>query len=227
VAPSQLITENGTLALSVTRGRVGTTVRELQTLAASFGGYLTGSDVALAGPLPGGSLVIEVPAAKFTSAIAAVERLGSVSHLRTSADDVTGQVADLAAQLTALLDARTQLEALLARAGSISALLSVENQITTTQSQIDQLQSAQRVLANEVSYSSLTVDVTIPVIHHAPASGFSQAWHRALSGFTGGVRALVGDLGVIAFALVLAALISLIGLLALRRLLPVVRRWRL
>jgi len=63
--------------------------------------------------------------------VSEAESLGTLKHLSTTATDVTGQVADLGAQVSALEAARTQLEALFARAGTIQALLSVQNEITS------------------------------------------------------------------------------------------------
>ena len=156
-AGSQKIITTGTLSLVVGKSALGHVVTELQAIATSLGGYVSTSNVALAGSSRGGTVVLGVPAGEFRKAVSEAESLGTLKHLSTTATDVTGQVADLGAQVSALEAARTQLEALFARAGTIQALLSVQNEITSVQSQIQQLQAQQRVLANEISFSSLTV----------------------------------------------------------------------
>jgi seryl-tRNA synthetase len=138
---------------------------------------------------------------------------------------VTGQVADLGAQVSALEAARTQLEALFARAGTIQALLSVQNEITSVQSQIQQLQAQQRVLANEISFSSLTVARAMPRATHASApSRFSKAWHQAVSHVEGGLSTLLADSGIVLFSVVLLIVLGLLVLFGGRLLWSFVRR---
>ena len=170
-------------------------------------------------------MVLGVPAGEFQKAVSEAESLGTLKHLSTTATDVTGQVADLGAQVGALEAARTQLEALFARAGTIQALLLVQNEITSVQSQIQQLQAQQRVLANEISFSSLTVALAMPSATHAPAPGrFSKAWHQAVSHVEGALSTLLADSGIVLFSVVLLVVIGLLLLFGGRLLWSFVRR---
>jgi hypothetical protein len=224
-ASTEKIITTGTLTLSISATGLGRTVTRLQGIASELGGYVSQSDVALAGSNRGGTVVLGIPAGQFQKAIADIEGLGTVKHLATSANDVTGQVADLGAQLNALSDARTQLEALLARAGTIPALLSVENEITSTQSQIQQLQAQQRVLDSQISYSSLSVTIAPPSKEVTKQrTGFSKAWHVAITHFVNGLSAFVADSGVVLFSVLLIAVIAVLLLLAGRLVWSIVRR---
>jgi hypothetical protein len=224
-AGSQKIITTGTLSLVVHESALGHVVAELQAIATSLGGYVSTSNVALAGSSRGGTVVLGVPAGEFQKAVSEAESLGTLKHLSTSATDVTGQVADLSAQVSALEAARTQLEALFARAGTIQALLSVQNEITSVQSQIQQLQAQQRVLANEISFSSLTVALAMPSATHGSAPGrFSKAWHQAVSHVEGGLATLLADSGIVLFSVVLLVLIGLLVLFGGRLLWSFVRR---
>jgi hypothetical protein len=224
-ASTEKIITTGTLSLTVPANRLGPTVTKIDAIADALGGYVTRSDVALAGKSRGGTIVLGVPANKFQKAVSDAETLGAVKHLGTTAIDVTGQVADLGAQLDALEAARTQLEALLARAGTISALLSVENEITSTQSQIQQLQAQQRVLATEIAYSSLSVSIAPPAKQSAPPrSGFSKAWHDAITHFVNGLSSFVADSGVVLFAVLLIAVIAILVFLFGRMTWSIIRR---
>ena len=210
---------------SSSKSVLGHVVAELQAIATSLGGYVSTSNVALAGSSRGGTVVLGVPAGEFQKAVSEAESLGTLKHLSTTATDVTGQVADLGAQVSALEAARTQLEALFARAGTIQALLSVQNEITSVQSQIQQLQARQRVLANEISFSSLTVALAMPSATHASAPGrFSKAWHQAVSHVEGGLSTLLADSGIVLFSVVLLVVIGLILLFGGRLLWSFVRR---
>jgi hypothetical protein len=224
-AGSQKIITTGTLSLVVEKSVLGHVVAKLQVIATSLGGYVSTSNVALAGSSRGGTVVLGVPAGEFQKAVSEAESLGTLKHLSTTATDVTGQVADLGAQVSALEAARTQLEALFARAGTIQALLSVQNEITSVQSQIQQLQARQRVLANEISFSSLTVALAMPSATHASVPGrFSKAWHQAVSHVEGGLSTLLADSGIVLFSVVLLVVIGLILLFGGRLLWSFVRR---
>ena len=224
-AGSQKIITTGTLSLVVHERALGHVVAELQAIATSLGGYVSTSNVALAGSSRGGTVVLGVPAGEFQKAVSEAESLGTLKHLSTTATDVTGQVADLGAQVSALEAARTQLEALFARAGTIQALLSVQNEITSVQSQIQQLQAQQRVLASEISFSSLTVALAMPSATHASApSRFSKAWHQAVSHVEGGLSTLLADSGIVLFSVVLLIVLGLLVLFGGRLLWSFVRR---
>jgi len=224
-AGSQKIITTGALSLVVDESALGHVIAELQAIATSLGGYVSTSSVALAGSSRGGTVVLGVPAGEFQKAVNEAESLGTLKHLSTTATDVTGQVADLGAQVSALEAARTQLEALFARAGTIQALLSVQNEITSVQSQIQQLQAQQRVLANEISFSSLTVALAMPSATHVSApSRFSKAWHQAVSHVEGGLSTLLADSGIVLFSVVLIVLIGLLVLFGGRLLWSFVRR---
>jgi len=224
-AGSQKIITTGTLSLVVHESALGHVVAELQAIATSLGGYVSTSNVALAGSSRGGTVVLGVPAGEFQKAVNEAESFGTLKHLSTTATDVTGQVADLGAQVSALEAARTQLEALFARAGTIQALLLVQNEITSVQSQIQQLQAQQRVLANEISFSSLTVALAVPRVTHTSAPNrFSTAWHQAISHVEVGLSTLLADSGIALFSVVLLVLLGLLVLFGGRLLWSYVRR---
>ena len=223
---SRDIIATGTLRLGVTPAQLKRSVAALEGLAGSFGGYVGHASIAETGKHLGGSIVIEVPAKSFSSLVTKARHAGSVRSLSTADQDVTSQIVDLGARLTALKDERAQLEVLLGKAAKVSDLLAVEGQIEFVQSEIEQLQGEQRVLAQQVSFSALTVDLVVTRPHHPLASttGFDHAWHVALTGFVNGVKAFVAHLGDIAFG-ALAVIVSLLVLLVLwRRVWPLVRR---
>jgi hypothetical protein len=220
------IIAKGTLRLRTTRAALHRDVARLTALAAEFGGYVSAADLAETGSHPGGTIVVKVPAGSFSAFIAKAEGIAKVRSLTTSDTDVTAQVVDLGARLTALVDERGQLEVLLGRAGKISDLLSVENEIEYVQSQIEQIQGEQRTLAAQVDYSALTVSLAVPRPPHTsgPSTGFGHAWHEAVSGFVNGVKALVSVLGDLLFAVLSFIVVALIVYGLWRSVWPRVRR---
>jgi hypothetical protein len=216
------ILATGTVTLGVRRAELAGDVVRLGDVASSLAGFVAGTDLTETGRHPGGSVTLRAPASSFDRLIAGAETVGSVQSLQTSSSDVSSQVVDLAARIAALQDARSQLESLLDKAGKISDLLAVEGQIEVTQSQIEQLQAQQRTLGNEVSYSTLTVQLHVvnpppaPKQQHPRSGGFSAAWHHAVGGFLGGVRATVADLGVVLFSLLGLALLAALAVVLAR-----------
>jgi hypothetical protein len=225
-ATARDIIATGTLKLGLSRARLRGDVARLEALAASFGGYVSAADIAETGSRPGGTIVVKVPAGSFSSFIAKAEKIAKVRSLTTSDTDVTGEVVDLGAQLTALVDERSQLEVLLGRAGKVSDLLSVENAIENVQSQIQQIQGEQRTIAAQVDYSALTVDLVVPKAPHVSSSpnGFGHAVHEAVSSFVNGVKALVAHLGDLLFGVLSFIVAALIVLGLWRSIWPWVRR---
>jgi hypothetical protein len=226
----QSIITTGTLVLRVPRSGLAHSLASLQTIAADLQGYIAGTNVREQGAERGGTVTIRVPAGQFTSLESRAGRLGTIESLTSSDQDVTSQVTDTAAQLTALRDAEARLESLLAQSGSVTSLLAVENQITTVQTQIEQLEGSQRSLAGQIADASLTVQLTVPgssKVHHSAPSGFSRAWHDAIGGFLAGVRGIVAASGPILFGLLAAAVLALLALFPGRRAWQMVRRRRL
>jgi len=225
-AAARDIIATGTLKLGLSRARLRGDVARLEALAASFGGYVSAADIVETGSRPGGTIVVKVPAGSFSSFISKAEKIARVRSLTTSDTDVTGEVVDLGAQLTALVDERSQLEVLLGRAGKVSDLLSVENEIENVQSQIQQIQGEQRTIATQVDYSALTVDLLVPKAPHVSSSpnGFGHALHEAVSSFVNGVKALVAHLGDVVFGVLSFVVVALILFGLWRSIWPWVRR---
>jgi hypothetical protein len=220
------IIATGTLRLEITRAALSRDVARLDALAAAFGGYVSAANIAESGSRPGGTIAVAVPAPSFSAFVAKAEAIGKVRSLSTTKTDVTAQVVDLGARLTALVDERNQLEVLLGRAGKVSDLLAVENEIEYVQSQIEQIQGEQRTIAAQVSYSSLRVDLAVPGSSHATSSpnGFGHAWHQAVSGFVSGVKAFVAHLGDLLFGVLSFIVAALIVFGLWRAVWPRVRR---
>jgi TolA-binding protein len=125
---------------------------------------------------------------------------------------------DLQARIQSLEDARSQFQQILTQTTSIGDILAVEQQISDLQTQIEQLQGQLQVMANQATYSTLTVHVAeaakkavAPPPPPRPPSGMAKAWAHARHSFAHGVEAVVGALGGIAVFLAFAAAFLLAG----------------
>src|SRR5699024_3724326 len=100
--------------------------------------------------------------------------------------DVTAHYTDLRARRDAAVGERDQLGVVLGQTRTIDDVLAVRDRIESVQREIDQLVGQIRMLADQASYSSLTVSIAEkgPVPKAAvqparPATGLHKAWNEA------------------------------------------------
>jgi hypothetical protein len=224
------IVKTGNLDLQVARGTLRATVNRVTSTAVGLGGYVATSKSDVGGTDPTADVTIRVPVDAFETATTRLAAMPGVKVLSDgeSGRDVTGQVSDLHARLTAATTERDSLLVVLSHAQSIGDILAVRDRISAVQTEIDQLQSNINTLDDQASFSSLAVSLAEkpaphPVVKHAaPPSGLSKAWADGRRGFSHGIEWLLARSGGALIA-VLAALALLFGL---RFLYPVVRRAR-
>ena len=222
---STKIAQTGSLDLQVPKGALTSTVTALTTLATRAQGFVantqTRAHAGARGTSPEGSVTLEVPESSFGAVLHNAQVLGKSLNLTTKATDVTGRYVDLQSRITSLQASRQQYLAILAKATSISDILAVQAQLDTLQSQIEQLQGQLAVLANETTYSTLTVTVHEPPPAHRPAphapSGIDRAWHDSVRGFFDGVDGVVGAAGPALFVVLSLGVVALVGRLLWRR----------
>jgi hypothetical protein len=153
------IEQAGSLNIRVAKGRFSATITKINTLAATYGGFVANTQTQSAdssGNAPSGTVTVQVPVGSFSAILKEAQSLGQVSQLTTKATDVTGQYVDLQAQITALQASRQQYLTIMTKATTIGDVLAVQAQLDTLQSQIQQLQGQLGVLTSETAYSTLT-----------------------------------------------------------------------
>lgn len=220
---SAKVVKTGSMSLEVDRRAVGPTMTRLTSVATGLGGYVADTKTAEGGDDPSGSVTLRVPVDTFEQLLAQVRGLGIVKSSTIHGQDVTAQYTDIQAKLTALTATRDQLLTILHRASAIGDVLAVQDRLNDVQTQIDQLQAQQKVLDDQTSMASLSVDVTpkgtTPPTPSKP-SGIGKAWNDARHGFTTGVEDILAASGtILVVLLVLAALAALarFGWQAVRR----------
>ncbi len=92
--------------------------------------------------------------------IAAVSGMGKVSSLSTTAEDITGPIADTAKQLTMLTDYRARLEALRSRATDVDSLIKLNHELAEVQGKIEGLTGEQAHLLQRVETEILNVSIS-------------------------------------------------------------------
>jgi hypothetical protein len=214
---SPKVESNGSVELTVARGKIESAFSKLTDLASKDGGSVVSSKAHVgtkaSGKFSYGTIVLQVPQRTFAALVGQVQGVGHATSVATTSTDVTSQYVDLRARITALDVSRQQYLAIMTRATTIGAILAVQNQLDALQSQIEQLQGQMNVLNHRTTYGTLTVSLTeagnrSSVPHRS--SGIARAWHDAVSGFVTGFEWLIRISGPVLFAvLFLGALVAL------------------
>lgn len=102
-------------------------------------------------------LELRVPAAKFTTVIDELAKLGRQQRREVRTQDVTEETIDLDARITSQRARVESARKLLARASSISELISLEGELAKREADLASLEAKKRRLADLTALSTITV----------------------------------------------------------------------
>jgi hypothetical protein len=193
--------QTGSIALVVDDGKVKATMDRLSAIARGAGGSVTSSALQSAGDSPSATVTVRVPVGRFEAVVGQITSKGfgaKVISADTSGKDVTAEYADTQAQIASLKAARDRYLTILNAAKTVGEILRVQQRVDSVQGQIDRLEGARRLLANQSDLGTIEVSVnqkTTQVLVKAERSGWSKAWHDAGSGFTSGVQSILAHSG--------------------------------
>lgn len=166
-----LIVKTGNMSLEVKD--LDAALSAAQTAIIGLGGYVSGTNATNDGFKAQTTLNFRIPAARWEDALVTLRALGKVTTEQTGAVEVTGQVADLDAQLRNLRSTETALLSVMTKAVKIPDILAVQEQLTNVQGQIEQLTTQRTTLANQAALGSLAVDFSTPA---APVAAATEGW---------------------------------------------------
>lgn len=109
------------------------------------------------------TLTLRVPADKLDGVIDGLKGLGTVESLDMQAEDVTSQRVDLDARVKALQTSVDRLLAIMRDARDPSALIEAESALSQRQADLDSLRAQRAALGEQISYSTVTVDLIAPI----------------------------------------------------------------
>jgi len=191
------VIRTGQLTLAVKPGSLRARLDAIGALAQRFGGYVASSQSSDLGGRSG-QAVVRIPAARFQTALVAIERLGSVRDESVSGRDVTSQVVDLHARLVNAEAQRQVLLRLMTRATTIAGSIAVENQLQAVELSIEELQGELRQLSNQTSLATITVDLMQNgTPKAAPAGTLGGSFGRSVRAAEHVVAAVVVGLGYV------------------------------
>jgi len=224
VGQSAKVEAKGSVSLTIGDGKLSSAMTKLTNLVAGYGGFVASSQAQVgpgdASTPSAGTIVLQVPQSSFASLLSQVQSVGHTTSVTTTSTDVTGQVVDLQARISALQASRQQYLSILAKATTIGDILAVQSQLDSLQTQIEQLQGQLDVLNSETTYGTLTVSLAeagrSPVPPPPPSTGLGKAWHDGVHGFVAGFDWLVRIAGPTLFVLLCLAVLAVLGRFAWR-----------
>jgi hypothetical protein len=164
----------------------------------------------------GVDLTVRIPSAKVTATLDELKRLGKAESVKISTADVTSQVQDLGARITALQASVDRLLTLMTKATSTQDLITIESALSERQANLESLQGQKRQLDDQVDLSTFQLHIGSEATAKAETpgtfiDGLATGW-RALAAFFAGVLVVAGILlpWIVAVALIAAAVLFII-----------------
>ncbi len=117
-------------------------------------------------------LVLRVPAASYTDAVADLETLGEIISRTRTADDVTDQVVDVEARIETQQASIDRLQQLLDEAGDVADVLAIETELTRRIAELESLQARLEQLTNQTDLATITVTLYPPETVVDEGTGF-------------------------------------------------------
>ncbi|MFD0365826.1 DUF4349 domain-containing protein [Nocardia sp. GCM10030253] len=135
---------------------------------------------------PSATLTVRIPSDKTDKFIDGLGDLGRVTQVSTNRDDVTMRWEDLDARIKALQASVDRLRALIAGATTTADLIAAESALSSRQGELDSLTAQKRHLDDQVSLSTLTIDITTDdkKSDDGPTNfwdGIVSGWHSLVS----------------------------------------------
>jgi hypothetical protein len=189
-----------TAAVTLNVKDLPTAVRSVRTITSGLGGYVSHEQTGFGGarPVPTAAasgapttdrdsvLELRIPVQRLDEAMTAVEALGLPTVRSSSAQDVTGDVADLDSRAANQQASVDRIRALMQSATSIKDIVLLESELAQREGDLKALQARLSTLKDQAQLATYTVDLTIPtsVVPSRPTTGFlvglSAGW-QALS----------------------------------------------
>jgi hypothetical protein len=164
------------------------------------------------------TLTLRIPSADLTATLDKLRELGTVEEVSLNSNDVTMTTQDLDARITALSASVDRLLTLLATATDTDTLIKLETAISDRQGQLESLESERRYYADQVSLSTVTLNLVST--YDAPAAEPDTFFSGVVAGWTAFVAFFAGllvALGVLLPWLVFAGIVTFVVIWIVRR----------
>ena len=136
--------------------------RQVEGAAAARGGWVESADIVGEGGYRTATISVRVPAERFDETMTALRSLGIVTDEGVASQDVTEQLVDNEARMTAWRAQEERLVALLENAATVEDIVDIERRISEVRTDIEYVAAAQRNLQNRVAASLIRVSLHLP-----------------------------------------------------------------
>lgn len=148
---------------------------------------------------PAASVTVRVPSEDLEDFLASLGDLGEITAQEVTSEDVTGQVQDLEARITATEASVDRLLELIVEAEDTEALIYAEEVLTSRQAELEYLRASAERLGGQIDYATVTVQIQQT---EAVAAGETPGFAGGLAdGWNALVRA--GNVALVALGAVL------------------------
>lgn len=208
--PESTVIATGTVSLE--SDDVGKTRFDVRKIIDQHQGSITEQETTTGdeGEVDTARIVVRVPSKEYADATTELEKVATLTDSTSSAEDVGAEIVDVAARVRSQRKSVARIEALLARAKDLSEIVSIETQLANRQADLDALLSRQKYLADQTSFSTITVHIeqaVEPGKKKDTDAGFLGGLDEGWDAFVG---ALVGALTVLGFLLPWLGLLALV-----------------
>lgn len=165
-ASGRMLISTGDVTLKVAKYEVF--YKAIEVLVKENGGYVESSysgksplyeNNKLIGSQLAGNVTLRVPSTQFQRVFEKVKTLGEVEASQQNVQDVTTQITDMTARVENLKVRETRLRDLMKQAKNVTEVMSVERELSNVRIQIDQLEGNLKQQKQQVSLSTLYVNV--------------------------------------------------------------------
>lgn len=139
-----------------------------------------------------GSMTVRVPAEQLDGFVGHVGEQSNITYRNESVQDVTLTYVDLDAHKKSLLAEQERLMELLGQAETVTDLIEIEGRLSEVRYQIESMESQLRTIDNQVSYSTVYINIREVEIFTPPAE--VSVWDEIASGFGNNVWRVLNDL---------------------------------
>ncbi len=164
------------------------------------------------------TLTLRIPSDTLTATLAKLRELGAVQEVSLNSADVTMETQDLDARINAMRASVDRLLTLLSTATDTANLITLETAISDRQAQLESMESQRRYYADQVSLSTLTLnlvsDFTAPT---AEPDNFFDGIVAGWSSFVAFFSGLLVAFGVLLPWLVFLGIIAVVIVVIVRR----------
>ncbi|NJL62761.1 MAG: DUF4349 domain-containing protein [Methylacidiphilales bacterium] len=132
-----------------------------------------------------GLIQMRVPQSSLDATLDELAKLGNVKNRNITAEDAGDRIVDFQAQLTNLRRTEANLQKIMDKAGSVRDTLSVSQELSNVRNSIERIDAQLKNLQNQVTYSSITLNLEAAISSKNPQRGFGlqvqETWGKSTS----------------------------------------------